>query len=92
MKTLSLVLLVPFLALTAYALMDVGYVSLFTYQFGTSGGWQVLADLVIALILLSCFILIDAKKNGRNPWPFLIATLFVGSIAPLFYFALGKSK
>ncbi len=90
MKTLSLVLLIPFLALTAYAIMDVGYVHIFTYQFGSSGGWQVLVDLVIALILLWSLILIDARKSGRNPWPFMLATLFVGSIAPLLYFVLGK--
>jgi len=33
------------------------------------------------------FLIRDAKAQGRNPWPWVIGTLFTGSIAPLLYFA-----
>lgn len=92
MKPLALALLIPFLLLTIYAVLDVGYFEIFLYQFRSSAGWQVIADLVVALILVCCWILVDAKKTGRNPWPYLIATLFVGSIAPLLYFALAPGS
>ncbi len=52
-------------------------------------GWQVLADLVIALLLVLSYLVPDARKAGRNPWPWLVLTLFLGSIAPLLYLALG---
>jgi len=90
LKTIALILLVPFLALTAYAVVDVGYIGIFELLVNSSAGWQVFADLAISLLLVCCWIVVDAKKNGRNPWPYLVATLFVGSIAPLFYLALSK--
>ncbi|GAB5382596.1 MAG: hypothetical protein Alis3KO_32500 [Aliiglaciecola sp.] len=89
-QTLSLCLLIPFLALTAYALYTVGYIGIFDYHRHSPAGWQVFADLVIALIIVMMFLIPDAKKAGRNPWPWVIATLFLGSIAPLCYLVLGK--
>lgn len=91
-KTIAWVLLVPFLALTAYAIFDVGYIGIFDYHRHSSAGWQVFTDLVIALILVLGWLIRDAKKNGRNPWPFVIATLFIGSIAPLVYVVTGKER
>lgn len=52
---------------------------------------QVTLDLVIALSFVSVWIWRDAKANGRNPLPWLVATLFVGSISPLAYFAFRPS-
>ena len=92
MKTIALVLLIPFLALTAYAVMDVGYIGIFDYHRHSSAGWQVFTDLVIALILVMIWMYQDAKKNGSTPWPYLVATLFVGSISPLLYLVLRKQS
>ena len=91
-KTLSIILLVPFLLLTAYAMSQVGYVGLFEYQLGSSAGWQVLADLVIALILVLTWLIPHAKENGRNPWLWVALTLTTGSIGPLLYFATSKKS
>lgn len=90
MKPIALSLLVPFLALTVYAITDVGYIGIFEYHRHSSAGWQVFADLVVGMILIMIWMYHDAKKNGSNPWPYIVATCFVGSIAPLTYLVLRK--
>jgi hypothetical protein len=52
---------------------------------------QVTLDLVIALSMVLVWIWNDAKANGRNPIPWVIATLCTGSIATLAYFAFRPS-
>ena len=91
-KTISIILLVPFLALTAYAVMDVGYIGIIDFQMQGPAGWQVLVDLVIACILVLTWLIPDAKKAGRNPWPWVAMTVFLGSVGPLVYLATSKGK
>ncbi len=91
-KTLAIVLLVPFLLLTAYAVWDVGAVGIFVYQLQSSAGWQVFADLVISLVLVLTYLIPQARRDGRNPWPWVVATLFVGVISPLLYYATDKAQ
>lgn len=88
LKTVAILILIPFLALTAYAVWDVGIIGIPEYHIHSSAGWQVFTDLVIALVLLMFFMVRDAKAKGVNPWPWVIATLFTGSISPLLYFAI----
>ncbi len=91
-KTLAIVLLVPFLLLTAYAVWDVGAAGIFVYQLQSSAGWQVFADLVISLVLVLTYLIPQARRDGRNPWPWVVATLFVGVISPLLYYATDKAR
>ncbi len=91
-RTLAIVLLIPFLLLTAYALWDVGYVGIFDYHRHSSAGWQVFADLVISLILVLTWLVPQAQKDGRNPWPWVAGTLFLGAISPLLYLATDKAE
>ena len=51
LRNFALVLLIPFSALTLYALMEVGYIGIFDYHRHSPAGWQVFADLVVALLL-----------------------------------------
>lgn len=90
-RTIAIALLVPFLALTAYALYAVGYIGIFDYHRHSPAGWQVFADLVVALVLVLTWMIPDAKRAGRNPWPWVVATLLLGSIGPLLYLALKPS-
>jgi hypothetical protein len=53
-----------------------------------AGGIQVLCDLIIALTLVCSWMRRDAKLLGRTVWPFLVATLFLGSFGPLLYLLL----
>lgn len=89
LRIAALLLLIPFSLLTLYTIADVGYIEIFNYQRHSSAGWQVFADLVIALLFFVSWIFVDAKENGRNPWPYVIATGFLGSIGPLLYLLIG---
>jgi hypothetical protein len=84
-KTLAIAILVPFSVLTAYAVMQTGYVGIFDYQRHSPAGWQVFADLVIALVLVLLWLVNDARKTGRSPWPWVALTLATGSFGPLLY-------
>lgn len=90
-KTFAIILLIPFSLLTVYAIYKVGYIGVFDYHRHSPAGWQVFADLVIACLLLLTWLVPHAKKNGRNPWPFVVITVFLGSLGPLLYLATDKS-
>lgn len=76
---------IGFLIFSGYVIWHEGYFSFLTA--GTAGLWnmQILLDLVIACLLICSWMLWDAKQRGVNAWPYVIATLFTGSIAPLWY-------
>lgn len=90
-RILLTVILLVFLALTAAALWQHGYWGIFEPLLQSLAGWQVLADLVIALSLFLVWMWRDAHGAGRNPWPWLLLTLATGSIAPLIYLLIYKS-
>lgn len=91
-KTVLVLVLIPFSALSAAALWQVGYLGLFTPHFVNYGTWQVLIDLVIAVSLGMYWIWLDAHKTGRNPWPWLLLSLVAGSFGPLLYLVTRKSE
>ena len=91
-RTLAIVLLIPFSLLTLYAVLEVGYIGIFDYQRHSPAGWQVFIDLVVALVLILSWLVVDARKSGRNPWRWVGATLFLGSIGPLLYLALSSKQ
>jgi len=84
-RTLALILLVPFSVLTLYAVAQVGYVGIFEYHRHSPAGWQVFADLVVALVLVLTWLVPEARRAGRSPWPWVVVTLFLGSLGPLLY-------
>ena len=86
-KALAIAILIPFSILSVYALLEVGYIGIFDYHRHSPAGWQVFTDLVIALVLVFTWMIPEAKREGRNPWPWVVATLFLGSIGPLLYLA-----
>lgn len=92
LRTLAILILVPFTALTLYAVMDVGYIGIFDYHRHSSAGWQVFADLVIALTLVLLWLFDNARRTGRNPWPWVVMTLFLGSFGPLLYLAFADRQ
>jgi hypothetical protein len=90
-RTVLTATLIAFLALTAVALFQHGYLGIIAPHFRSSGGAQVFVDLVIALGLFLVWMWRDAKAAGRNPWPWLVLTLVAGSIGPLIYL-LGRKR
>jgi uncharacterized membrane protein len=91
-RTLIVITLVLFAVLSAAALWQHGYFGIFALHFRSFGGAQVLADLVIALMLVLVWMWHDAKANGRNIWPWIAVTLAFGSFGPLLYLLTRKSS
>lgn len=91
-RGLAYALLIPFAAITAYAALEVGYLGIWAHALDGPGGWQLLADLVVALVLVLAWLVADARRTGRNPWPWVAATLFLGSFAPLGYLLTGRKQ
>ncbi|MCB1691173.1 MAG: DUF2834 domain-containing protein [Pseudomonadales bacterium] len=89
-RTLIVITLVLFSVLTGAALWYHGYLGILAPHFKTFGAGQVLADLVIALTLVMVWMWNDARNSGRNVWPFLLITLFLGSFGPLLYLLFRK--
>lgn len=79
-------LLAALVAFTTWSLIIVapeglpGLLSLLREQ---AWGQQVFVDLCIALTVSWTWLASEARARGINPWPYLIATPFVGSIAVL---------
>jgi hypothetical protein len=90
-RIVLIVTLIAFLVLTTLAVLQHGYAGIFMQQFQSYGGAQVLVDLVIALALFLVWMWNDAKAAGRNPLPWVLLTLALGSIGALIYLLVYKS-
>lgn len=90
-KVIAAVLGIPFSVITAYAMVKVGYLGIFESLLAGPGAWQVFADLVVALSLVLVWMFKDAREKGRNVWPYVVATLFLGSFGPLAYLLFASS-
>jgi hypothetical protein len=82
---LLIVVIALFGALSAVALMDVGYLGIIAPHFQSWGAGQVFADLVILAVLGCAWMVDDGRARGINPWPYVIVTVFTGSFGILFY-------
>lgn len=91
-RLLAILILIPFTVLSAYALWDVGYIGIWDYQRHSSAGLQVIVDLVIAMVLILVWLVPDARKAGKNPWPWVVLTVVTGSFGPLIYLIFRKSS
>lgn len=91
-RLLAILILIPFTVLSAYALWDVGYLGIWDYQRHSSAGWQVIVDLIIAMVLILVWLVPDARKAGKNPWPWVVLTLVTGSFGPLLYLIFRKGS
>ena len=90
-RILLIVLLTAFTALSSIALWQHGYWGLISPLLQSWGGAQVLADLGIALGLTLVWIWRDAQATGRSAWPWIVATLALGSFGPLVYLLTRKT-
>jgi hypothetical protein len=87
-RTLLILVFAAFGAYSTYVLFDVGYLGVLRTHLVNSGSVQVACDLLIALGLVCVWMVRDARGRGTNPWPFVLATLFLGSFGPLLYLLL----
>ena len=89
-RLLLFVVITAFGALSTLALVEHGYWGIIAYHLPSSAGWQVGADLVIACSLAIIWMIRDARRSGRNPWPYVLITLPFGSFGPLLYLLVGQ--
>ena len=89
-RILLSVTLVMFGALSAIAVAQHGVWGIIAPHFRSTGAGQVFADLIISLILAMIWMAHDAKRLGRNPWPWIALTLAAGSFGPLVYLLMRK--
>lgn len=90
-RTIVLAILLPFALYSTYAVYEIGYFGIFASHAHVAG-LQVLADLVIACTLAMVWMWRDAAATGRNIWPYVAATLTLGSIGPLMYLLLAPQS
>ena len=90
-RTLILITLALFGALSAVAMKQFGYLGIFLSPLENLASLQIFADLVIALTLVMIWMWRDAKASGRTIWPWMFATLALGSFGPLLYLLTRKS-
>ncbi len=92
-KTLLIVVLIVFSALSAYTLVHYGgLIQWLLFYTRDPASWQIFADLVITMCLLLVFMYRDAEATGRSFWPWAIFSLTCGSFGPLLYFITAKAK
>ena len=91
-RAILIITLILFGGLSGVALWQHGFWGIVAPHFQSTGAGQVFADLVIALTLVMVWMWNDAKAAGRNPVPWIVATLAVGSFGPLVYLLMYKTK
>jgi hypothetical protein len=84
-KIVLWLVLIDFAALTAYAVMQHGYLGFFELVVANWATRLMFVDLVIALSLIAVWMLRDARERGASFWPYLALTLFFGAAGPLLY-------
>ena len=95
MSFTSLVLiavLAAFGIFSSYAMLQVGYFGIWQAGFQSVGALQILCDLVISCLLVSSWMVGDARRTGRKAWPYVLLTLAAGSFGPLLYLLVRQMR
>ena len=77
--------LLVFLAVSTVAVAEHGYFGLWAFLFQGTAERQVALDLTIAMLLVTSWIVADARTSGVPAWPYVVVTLLTGSLGPLGY-------
>lgn len=77
--------LLAFVAYSLWVVAGYGYTGFLTLAVREPWAMQMLIDLVIACSFGLGWMFADAKKRNLTAWPFLIATIFLGSVGLLGY-------
>jgi hypothetical protein len=85
------VVLLIFAGWTTLVVIDHGYTGFLKLATEHHWGAQMFVDLSIALVLFAVWMIDDARSRGATVWPFLVLTLFTGSIGPLLYLSLRRT-
>lgn len=77
--------LFDFLVLNAVVVYVYGYVGFIEAVLSNLASVAMLVDLTIAISLIAVWMWNDAKARGISPIPYLVVSLFLGSVGPLAY-------
>jgi hypothetical protein len=90
-RPLFLVVAVLFTAYSTLVVVEHGYTGFLHLAWREPWAMQMLIDLSISLFIVSSLLVVDARRRKRAAWPWLVATLLLGSVGPLWYLALRKA-
>lgn len=82
---LLLVVFVPFAVFSGGVIAAEGFAGLFGLARRENWGLQMLLDLGIFYTLFCMWLVPDARARGISPWPYVLATLSLGSLGALPY-------
>ncbi|MCX4242931.1 hypothetical protein [Paraliomyxa miuraensis] len=91
-RPLFLLVAIAFTVYSCLVVAEHGYFGFLEVASREPWALQMLIDLSIALLLVSSWIAVDARRRQRAAWPWLVGTLLLGSIAPLWYLALRRPQ
>ncbi len=91
-KTLLWIILTSFASYSTWVMWQVGYFGIWQAGFTDIAALQILLDLAIGCFLICCWIKGDAESRGMNPYPWMIATLATGTLAPLLYLLIREYR
>jgi len=84
-KLLLWFIFIDFAVFSTWVLWHEGYMGIWQAGFASPASLQILLDLAICCFLICSWIKRDAEVRGVNPYPWILATLMTGSLAPLVY-------
>ena len=79
------IVLAGFVALNAYCFYTFGTAGVLHAAFANAATVAVFIDAVIALTMVAMWMVRDAAQRGASVLPYLLLTLFMGSMGPLIY-------
>ena len=85
MRALIAPVFIVFTACSLWVFGQTGLRGFFDQLLASPAAWQVFGDLTVSLSLVMVWVWHDARRHGRRFWPWLVAALLTGSIAPLAY-------
>lgn len=83
---LALVALVPFTVFSLWVVATRGYTGFLVLAGRDAWALQMLIDLALALVIGVRWMRADARRRGIASWPYVLATVLVGSIGLLAYY------
>lgn len=87
LSILCLLFAAGFLGLTAYVVAVVGFIECFVGLASTPAGILAMVDLGLMVGCGLYLLVVDARRQGINPVPYVCLTLATGSTGPLLYLA-----
>lgn len=90
LRPLILLVAVVFTVYSTLVVHEHGYTGFITLALREAWAMQMLLDLLISLTMVTSMLVIDARRRKRAAWPWVVITVLLGSIGPLWYLVLRK--